>query len=255
MTFALTHLPSSRMDACVRTHIEVQPIDGALALRQHEAYRAMLARCGAQVTVLDANRTMPDCVFVEDTAIVLDEIAIITSMGTSSRRAEPAAIEAELGKYRSIVRVSLPATIEGGDVLRVGRRLLVGATSRTNAAGIAALAELTRGHGYQVTPVPVTGCLHLKTACTALPDGSLLVNPAWVDRGALTALGFDVVTVHAAEPNAANVALVGEHVCTGTGHPGTAEIMEQRGFKVVSVDLSEFAKAEGCTTCMSLLFT
>src|SRR5262249_28856941 len=152
-----------------------------------------------------------DCAFVEDTAVVLDEVAVLASMGTASRRAEPAAIEPELRKYREVRRVEAPATLEGGDVLRVGRTLLVGLSSRTNQAGIDALGETARPFGYGVVPVPVQGCLHLKTACTALDDRRLLVNPAWLDVQTLQ--GFDLVHVPEAEPWGANVARVGTSVC------------------------------------------
>jgi dimethylargininase len=253
MLVALVHAPSPRMDEAVRTHVAHQTIDVTRANAQHEAYRAMLAGCGAEVHVLDVNRDHPDAVFIEDTAIVLDELAIMTSMGTPSRRDEPGRIEPELARWREeIARIAAPATIEGGDVLRVGRKLLVGLTSRTNATGVAALSEIVRPRGYVVVPVRVTGCLHLKTACTALPDDTLLLNPHWLDLGALT--GFDLLGVHEDEPDAANVALVGDAVCTSASHPGTTAELRRRGLDVRTTDLSEFAKAEGCTTCMSLLF-
>ena len=249
---AITHLPSPRMNDAVRTFIEVEVIDPALALRQHEDYRHMLERAGARVVLLETNREHADAVFVEDTAIVLDEVAILTAMGAASRREEPAGIEAELRRHRSeVVRVEGPATIEGGDVLRVGRQVLVGITSRTNAAGIDALRAVTQRFGYTLRPVRVDGCLHLKTACTALPDGTLLVSPRWVDARDLE--GFATLDVPVDEPDAANVALAGERVLMGAAHPRTIELVRARGFDVDSVDLSEFAKAEGCVTCLSIL--
>ena len=249
---AITHLPSPRMNDALRTFIDVHAIDLGLAARQHEDYRRMLARAGARVVVLDENLEHPDSVFVEDVAIVLDEVAVLTSMGAPSRRGEPRAIEPELRRHRAeIVRIEAPATIEGGDVLRVGRTIFVGATARTNAAGIEALEAVTRRFGYALRPVRVDGCLHLKTACTALPDGTLLVNPRWVDLRDLA--GFPVVHVADGEPDAANVALVGERVLAGSGHPRTLDVVRGRGFVVDEVDLSEFAKAEGCATCLSIL--
>lgn len=249
----LVHVPSPRMNDAVRTHVPHETIDLARVAEQHGAYCRMLEACGVTVHVLDANREHPDCVFIEDTAIVLDEIAIVTSMGAPSRAREPAGIEPALRRFRGqVVRIEPPATIEGGDVLRVGRKLLVGVTSRTNGKGVAALSDIVRRHGYVVVPVRVSGCLHLKTACTALPDGTLLINPAWVDLGAL--LGFELLGVHEDEPHAANVLLAGDVVCTGAQSPGTAAEIRRRGFEVRTVDLSELAKAEGCTTCLSLLF-
>jgi dimethylargininase len=251
---ALTHVPSPRMNDCVRTHVAYEPIDVARATAQHDAYRQALGRAGAEVHVLDANSAHPDCVFIEDTAVVLDEIAVLTSMGNASRRAEPAGIEPALKRYRDVVRVTLPALLDGGDVIVLpkSKTILVGRTSRTDAAGIEALAAFTRRLGYDVKTVDVRGCLHLKTAATALPDGSLLVNLPWIDREDL--LGHDLVPVPKDEPHAANVVCVGERVVMSAAYPRTCEIVRKRGFKVEVVDLSEFAKGEGCGTCLSLIF-
>lgn len=249
---AITHLPSPRMNDAVRTFIDVHAIDLELARRQHEEYRRALERAGAEIVVLDANLEHADAVFVEDTAVVLDEVAILTSMGAPSRRDEPRGVEPELARHRAaLARIEAPATLEGGDVLRVGRTLLVGATGRTNAAGVAALRAIASPFGYDVRAVPARGCLHLKTACTALPDGTLLVNPRWVDARDLE--GFEVLHVAEGEPDAANVALVGARVLMGAGHPRTTDLIRGRGFEVDVIDLSEFAKAEGCVTCLSVL--
>jgi dimethylargininase len=211
----------------------------------------MLRRSGADVHTLVVNRGLPDSVFIEDTAVVLDEVAVLASMGAPSRRAEPAGIEPVLCKYREVELIDPPATVEGGDVLRVGRTLLVGLSSRTNVAGMEALQAVVRQFGYEVRPVPVRRCLHLKSACTALPDGRLLVNPAWLEVRALE--GFALVRVPNAEPDAANALVVGAHVCLPASHPRTAELVRGLGFDVQTIDLSEFAKAEGCVTCLSLL--
>ena len=240
------------MAQCELTFATRTPIDYDLAVWQHEAYCEMLRECGAQVRTLNINRHLPDSVFVEDTAIVLDEVAVLASMGAESRRAEPAGIEPELRKYREVRHIELPATIEGGDVACVGRQLLVGLSSRTNPAGIRALEEVVRHHGYRVTPVLVRDCLHLKTACTPLPDGRLLVNPAFLDLDTLC--GFDWVRIPKEEPLAADVALVGSNVCVTAEHAHTAEIIHDLGFAVHTIDLSEFAKAEGGVTCLSILF-
>jgi dimethylargininase len=240
------------MNDALRTFIDVHPIDVDLAAVQHEEYRRVLERAGAQVVLLETNLDHADAVFVEDTAVVLDEVAILTSMGAPSRRDEPRGIEPELRRYRDeIVRMELPATLEGGDVLRVGRTLLVGATARTNAAGVDALRRIAGRFGYDVRAVAVDGCLHLKTACTALPDGTLLVSPRWLDARDLA--GFPILHVAEGEPDAANVVLVGERVLMGAAHPRTVDLVRARGFEVDAVDLSELAKAEGCATCLSIL--
>jgi dimethylargininase len=249
---AITNAPSPLLAQCELTHLDRTPIDYATAVRQHLGYQAMLRSCGADVHALDVNRDHPDSVFIEDTAIVLDEIAVLTPMGTASRRGEPEGIEPALREYRPVERITLPATIEGGDVVRVGRTLLVGRSSRTNPAGATALATIGAKHGYRVVTVPVTGCLHLKSACTALPDGRLLVNREWIDDSPLAS--FETVQVPAEEPSAADVALVGDVVCLAEEHPRTAELIESLGFTVHTTPLGEFAKAEGAVTCLSLIF-
>jgi len=240
------------MGQCQLTYLARAPIDYARALRQHEDYCRVLRACGAEVRTLDVNRELPDCAFIEDAAVVLDEVAVLASMGTPSRRPELAGIESELRHYREVRRVETPATLEGGDVLRVGRTLLVGLSSRTNPAGASALEEVVRPHGYGVVRVPVRGCLHLKTACTALDDARLLVNPAWLDVTALS--GYEWIPVPEDEPWAANTARVGGSVCVAAVYPRTADLIGGLGFDVRTIDLSEFAKAEGGVTCLSLLF-
>lgn len=249
---AITHVPSRRMEQCTRTYVASTPIDYGQALCQHEEYCRTLRQCGADVHTLEVNSELPDCAFIEDTAIVLDELAVLASMGEPSRRVEPAGIEPELKRYREVHRVSLPATIEGGDVLRVDKTVLVGVSSRTNTTGVMALEQIVRRCGYRVLTVPVHGCLHLKTACTALPDGRLLVNPAWLDTNALR--DFESILVPDEEPWAANVAHIGTSVCISSTHVRTAELIREMGFDVRPVDISEFAKAEGGVTCLSILF-
>lgn len=239
------------MNACIRTHVAHEDIDVARALAQHEAYRAALARAGAEVRVLETNRDHPDAVFIEDTAIVVDELAVITSMGAESRREEPRGIEPALAELRKTARITTPATIEGGDVARVGRTLLVGRTGRTNDEGIAALRALVLPFDYRVVPVVVRDCLHFKTACTALPDGTLLVNRAWVQGDELRS--FELVDVAANEPQAANVVCIDGHAIMSSAYPRTAEIVAKHARDVLTVDLSEFAKGDGCATCLSIV--
>jgi dimethylargininase len=250
---ALTHVPSPRLQHGLRTHVERASVDFERARQEHTAYCDLLRRCGVAVRELNVNGELPDAVFIEDTAVVLDEVAILASMGNEDRRAELAGIEPLLRQYRNVRRVELPATLEGGDVLRVGRTLLVGLSSRTNAAGIEMLADIVLPHGYGVSALPVRDCLHLKTACTALPDGSLIVNPAWLDTQAVR--DFKCLNVPPDEPWAANTLTVGEKVCIVAGNTKTAELLRGHGFAVETAELSEFAKAEGGITCLSLLFS
>jgi dimethylargininase len=253
-TIAITHHPSPRMQEGQRTYVDREAVvDMERARSQHERYRALLADCGAEVRVLDVNTNHPDAVFVEDTAVVLDEVAVMMSMGAASRRAEPAGIEPELRKYREIQRVQLPATIDGGDVFRVGGMLFVGRSERTNAAGIDRLTEIGRRYGYEVAGVRMHDCLHLKSGCTPLPDGRLLVNPAWIETSDLE--GFRLVPVPAEEAFSADVLSIDQRVLMAAAFPRTAELVTSLGFEVRTLDLSEFAKVEGGVTCMSLVFS
>jgi dimethylargininase len=254
-TIALTHLPSARMNDCIRTHAAHEEIDLARASSQHEAYRRALAQAGADVRVLEVNADHPDAVFIEDAAIVLDEIAVITSMGAESRRDEPRAVAAALAPLRRVVHIDAPATIEGGDVVRAGKTLLVGRTARTNDAGIAALRAIIAPYDYAVVAVEVRDCLHLKTACTALPDGALLVNRRWApELPELRELrGFELVPVAPEEPHAANVVAVEGDAIMSSAYPRTAALVAKHARNVLAVDLSEFAKGDGCATCLSLL--
>jgi dimethylargininase len=248
---ALTHSPSPQMAECLLTFVERTAIDQERVLRQHAAYCDALRDGGADVRVLDVNCAFPDCAFIEDTAVVLDEVALLARPATAVRRAETAGIEGELQKFRQIEHVFAPAILEGGDVLRVGQTLMVGLSSRTSLAGAAALDSVAGRYGYNVRTVPVRGCLHLKTACTALPDRRLVVNPEWLDVRALG--GFELIPVPAGEPWGANVVCLGDRIIAAAEHVETADLIRNLGFDLCTVDLGEFAKAEGGATCLSLL--
>ncbi|MBV9925583.1 MAG: dimethylargininase [Acidobacteria bacterium] len=252
MIVALTREPARALDACELTYREREPIDAAVAAAQHRGYREALEACGARVVTLPPSDGLPDSVFVEDTAIVLEEVAVLTRPGVESRRGEVSLIEAEVARLREVVHVSAPATIEGGDVLRLGRTLYVGLSPRTNAPGAEALRRFAAPHGYEVVTVEPSGCLHLKTGCSALDEETVLVNPEWVDAGVFR--GRAVVAVDASEPWAANVLHVNGSVCVSAAFPRTAGMLAARGYDVRAVEVSEFAKAEGGLTCMSLLF-
>jgi dimethylargininase len=250
---AITHVPSPNMHAAERTFVDHgDDVDYELALRQHAGYRAALERCGAEIVILDVNRTMPDCVFVEDTAIVLREVAVMMSPGAESRRAEPAGIEPALRPYREIKRIKRPATIDGGDVVVAGRSVYVGESQRTNADGILALRETLAPFGYSVTGVPVHGCLHLKTACSALPDGRFLVNADWIDVSPLPRARL--VSVPSDEPWAGDVLVIGNDIIFADTFPQTGQMLGSFGYRTLPVTVSEFAKVEGGVTCLSLVF-
>jgi dimethylargininase len=252
MLIALTRKPSRLLESGERTHIGRDPIDFGRALAQHDAYREALAECGAEVRRLDDGEAFPDGVFVEDTAVVLPEVAIVTRPGASSRRGEVDGIARALLEYSGIERIAAPATLDGGDVVVVGKRILVGRSARTSDAGIEALGRIAAPFGYTTTAVGMDGCLHLKSGCTALPDGRLIVNRYWIDISDLG--GFGLVNVPDDEPWGGDVALVSQTVIAAAAYPKTIALLQAEGFAVKPVDVSEFAKAEGGVTCMSLIF-
>lgn len=252
MIVALTREPSRALDGCELTYMEREPIDACAAAVQHRGYCEALRACGARVVTLPPAEGLPDSVFVEDTAVVLDEVAVLTRPGAESRRGEVGLVEPEVARLRPVIRVERPATLEGGDVLRLGRTLYVGLSARTNREGVDSLRRLVAPHGYEVVAVELRGCLHLKTGCSALDDGTVLANPAWVDAGVFR--GLEVLAVDASEPWSANVLSVGGAVCANAAFPRTAEALSSRGYDVRAVEVSEFAKAEGSMTCLSLLF-
>ena len=250
LPIALTRAVSPSLAACELTYLARSPIDVRLAEAQHAEYERALAMCGWEVRRLPAGADMPDAVFIEDTAIVLDEIAILTRPGAPSRQTEVEAVAAALAGLRPLARVSATGTIDGGDVLVVGRSIFIGCSSRTNLEAIEEVRRLTAPHGYRVTPVAVAGYLHLKSAVTSVSDKTLLVNPHWAPA---EVRAFDCIEIHPDEPHAANVVRTGQRLLAAAAHPRTRERLETRGFAVMAVDVSELAKAEGALTCCSLL--
>lgn len=253
MLCAITHLPSPKLQECELTFLESEPISMEKANEQHKSYCAMLERCGANVIVLDENVACPDSVFVEDPIIVFDEVAVLTSMGVASRRAESEAMEKIFSQYRTIKSISLPAKIEGGDVLKIGKKIFVGESPRTNREGIAALEAIIAPLGYAVFLVKVTGCLHLKTGATALDEKTILINSRWVDAKGFE--GFRLIDVPSEEPFGANVLKIGETLCMNEAFPKSIALVKSLGYTVDSTNISEFVKAEAGLTCMSVPFT
>ncbi|MGH8077404.1 MAG: dimethylarginine dimethylaminohydrolase family protein [Lysobacter sp.] len=252
MLIAITRDVSPSLAACELTHVERTPIDVDLAATQHRGYQRVLASLGCRVLVLEAEPTMPDAVFVEDVAVVLDEVAVMTRPGAESRRGEVASVADVLRRYRPLRVIGSPGTLEGGDVLRIGRTLYVGQSGRTNADGIAQLGALVAEFGYAVRAVPIRDCLHLKSAVTALNDDTVLLQPAWVDRESFD--GYRIIEVDAEEEHAANVVRIGNHVVMPACFPRTWQRLVDAGVEVTTVDVSELQKAEGAVTCCSLLF-
>ena len=248
---AITRDVSDAIVHCELTHLARRPIDLARARAQHRAYEARLAALGCEVRRLADAPALADAVFVEDTVVVVGEVAVLARPGAASRRPELASMAEMLAPLRRIVRVEAPGTLEGGDVLRVGRTLFVGRSSRTNDAGFAALRASVAPYGYEARQVPVRGCLHLKSAVTQAGERLLVVNRAWIDVDAFA--GFDLVDVDPAEPFAANTLRVGGVVIHHAAFPRTRARLAARGVRVEPVDMSELAKAEGGVTCCSVI--
>ena len=252
MRLALTRDVGPAIERCELTHVSRVPIDLRRARMQHDLYEAALRACGCVVERLPAGHDMPDAPFVEDVAVVFDEIAILTRPGAEPRRAETAAVRDALAPHRPLVLLEAPATLDGGDVLVVGREVVVGLSTRTNAAGIDALRDVLAPHGYRVRAVEVRGCLHLKTAVTQVADDVLLVNAAFVDVAGLPPLRR--IDVDPAEPFAANALRIGDRVIHPAHHPRTRDRLGAAKIDVLPVALDELAKAEAGVTCCSLVF-
>jgi dimethylargininase len=249
---AITRPVSPSIERCELTHLARQAIDIDVAGEQHRQYESCLAGLGCQIHHLPVEPELPDCVFVEDTAIVLDELAIITRPGVESRRPETASVAQALRAYRELSYIESPGTLDGGDVLRVGKRMYVGLSGRSSRAGIEQLRGFVEPWGYTVAAVEVAGCLHLKSAVTQVGPNTLLVNRAWVGVSAFE--GMELVDVASTEPMGGNALLIGKAVVYPMAYSKTRERLEDRGIEVRAVDVSELAKAEGGVTCCSLIF-
>jgi dimethylargininase len=252
MLIAVTREVSPAIGRCELTFVDRLPIDYQLACTQHRAYEQALKRLGCELLTLPAADDMPDCVFIEDTAVVLDELAVITRPGAASRRTERVLTALALNDHRRLETIESPGTLDGGDVLRIGRTLWVGTAGRSNWAGIGQLRTIVEEFGYEVRPVELRDCLHLKSAVTQVAPETLLVNPAWVDPRLFGPL--QVVRVDESEAHAANALRVGQGLLMPASFPRTRARLEARGLAVTAVDVSELQKAEGAVTCCSLVF-
>jgi dimethylargininase len=249
---AITRAVSSSLASCELSWLPREPIDIAKAIAEHHAYERCLAGLGARVISLPALDTHPDAVFVEDPAMVLDEVAVITTMGVESRRGERETLAAAIAPFRPLIYMRDPAKLEGGDVMRVGRHLFAGLSARTNEAGVAQLAAELARFGYEVHAVELRDCLHLKSACCCIGDGVVLVNRAWVDTSAFDR--YRLIDVAPDEPGAANALRVGDTIVMPNAFPATADLLRREGFSVATLDMAELMKAESGVTCSSLLF-
>lgn len=250
-TTAITREIGESLENCELTHVSREPVDQDLALAQHQQYREKLVQLGVDLIHLPALSGLPDAVFIEDAAILLDEVAILTRPGTESRRAETASLLPVLSDFRPVQEIHEPGTLDGGDVLIIERRIYVGLSGRTNAEGIDQLGRIVKPCGYEVLPVAMNGCLHLKTGCTYLGDKTVIANAKWID---LTRFAdFDLIRVPPDEPWAANTITISDKILLTAGNPKSRLLIEARGFLVEELDISELQKAEAGLTCLSLI--
>jgi dimethylargininase len=249
---ALTRAVSPRIAACELTFIGRQPIDYAAAVHQHNRYQQLLRDLGLKVIELPADDQCPDSCFLEDTALVLDEVAVITRPGSEARRREVSGVVPTIVEYRNVLQIDAPGTLEAGDILRMGRNLFVGSSVRSNQQGIEMLRTALQPYEYKVVTVPMQGALHLKSVCTALDDHTLLADLRHVDAAVFSE--YRLVEVPSDESPAANVLRINGTVCIHAGFQKTIDLLQSQGYELSTVDISEFLKAEAGLTCMSIIF-
>ena len=251
MAIAITREVSPRFDDCEITHIDRSPIDIEIARAQHREYTQALRDVGCEVIELPPEADLPDSVFVEDTAVILPEVAVITRPGAESRRPETESIIHPVGMYRELLFIQEPGTVDGGDVLVLEKDIFVGMSRRSNQAAVDQMNALLGKFGYQTQGVELHDCLHLKSAVTGVDAKTLLINPNWVDVHHFA--NFDLIEVDPAEPYAANCLRVNGGIIFPEAFPKTRAKLEARGYQVRTVPVDELAKAEGAVTCCSLI--
>ncbi len=250
-THAITRRPGPEMVDGITSQSLGKP-DFDLALRQHDAYVDALRGLGLEVAVLDAEPGYPDCCFVEDTAIVCPELAVLTPLGAPSRQGEQKTIAPELAKHRELIVIEPPALIEGGDVLLVENTFYVGLSDRTNESGARALADAVEPHGYDTVVIACCPSLHFKTDVNFIGGNTLLVSPCCDGMDQLA--GFDRIIIEDDEAYARNCLYVNGTVIVPAGFPRTLEKVRATGAETIVLDMSEFRKLDGGLTCLSLRF-
>jgi dimethylargininase len=250
---AITRELNTAIGRCELTFLRRASIDIALAQQQHQHYQSVLSSIGCEIVVVPTEPGLADSVFIEDTAIVLDEIAVLLRPGAASRRPEVAGVEAVLQQYRTLASIQSPGTLDGGDLLRIGNVIFAGLSTRSNQSGIEQLRDIVMDYGFAVKTVETTKCLHLKSAVSEVAPGALLINPDWINGSAFG--DYELIEVDREEPHAANALLVGQNVMFPAAFPRTMDKLATRGINVTPIDLSELQKAEGAATCCSLILT
>lgn len=250
-TYAITRKPGPEMVDGITSQDLGKP-DYALALEQHAAYVRTLEELGLEVTVLEAEPGYPDCCFVEDTAVVCAEVAVIAPLGAPTRQGEQKTIEPVLAKFKPVVHVTPPALFEGGDVLQVGKEFYIGLTERTNQAGATALGEALAEHGYSYHAMKCGPSLHFKTDVNYVGNNTVLVSPFFEDAPELA--GYTRIVVEDDEAYCRNCLHINGTTIVPAGFPKTLAKLEAAGIKTVLLEMSEFRKLDGGLTCLSLRF-
>ena len=251
MRLAITRDVSPRFNECELTHIDRTPIDMQIAQSQHHGYVQALKELGYAVLELPAEPDLPDSVFVEDAAVILPDVALITNPGADSRKPETESIAQALRPYRELVFIESPGTVDGGDVLVLGKNIYVGLSTRSNQSAIDQMNAKLGIYGYHTQGVEMHDCLHLKTAVTKVDDKTLLINRKCVDEENFE--GYELIDVDASEPFGANCLPVGDAIIFPFAFPKTNAKLAAHGYKIKSVLVDELAKAEGAVTCCSLI--
>ncbi|MCR9297005.1 MAG: arginine deiminase family protein [bacterium] len=247
---AITHSPSRLLNNCELTFRQREAINPTRANEQHLQYRQALQDAGYEVRNFEINSSCPDSVFVEDVAVVLGEFVLLASSAVPSRQAEVEPWRSVLSEFAEIRELAPDDLLDGGDVLKVGKQLLVGVSRRTNVNAVQTLKSLANYVGFSVHPISVGDCLHLKTACTALDDETLLLNPAWINTRQIPPLR----KIPVVEAWAANILRLPTGILASRSHPQTNEMIDGAGYPVQAISINELEKAEAGLTCMSLLF-
>lgn len=251
-TRAVARKPCKNFARGLTTTVSTEPADYALMAKQHAAYLEALTAAGLEVIVLDPLPDYPDAHFVEDTAIVTPDVAVITNPGAPSRRGEEESIAAVLAEFRKIEHIQHPGTVDGGDVLQAGSRFFIGLSERTNKQGAEQLGRILQNYGYTSTLVPVGAGLHFKSSVNYVGGNTLLVTKHFARNEHLS--GYAKIVAESSEEYAANTLLVNEHLLMPTGFPRTRRQLEPLGFKIIEIETSEVRKMDGGLTCMSIRF-
>ncbi len=251
-TQAIARKPGNNFAQGLTTTVSAKPPRFDLLLKQHQTYLETLKSCGLEVAVLDPLPDYPDAYFVEDTAVVTPDVAVITNPGAEARKGEEESMVPGLAGFRKIERIRAPGTVDGGDVLQVGRHFFIGLSQRTNTEGARQLGHILERFGNTWVTIPVGAGLHFKSSVNFVGKNTLLITPDFAGHKQLE--GYDKIVVEEAEAYAANTLLVNERLLTPAGFPGTRKQLEVLGFEIIELETSEVHKMDGGLTCMSLRF-